>query len=86
MTVLWSEQFEGLMRASLPGLAPGAPLEPDAVLPALGLDSMGTVGLIAALEEEYGVNLLDDVFGVACYRTPAGVWSTLCAALSRTAT
>jgi acyl carrier protein len=83
--MIWNERFEGLMRESLPGLAPEAQLESEAQLSASGLDSMGTIALIAALEEEYGVSLLDDGFDVFRFRTPGDVWVTLCEALSRPA-
>jgi acyl carrier protein len=85
MAMLWNERFEGLMRDSLPGLAPGGQLEPEALLSALGLDSMGVIGLIGALEEEYGVSLLDDEFDAFRFRTPGEVWTTLGEALSRAA-
>jgi acyl carrier protein len=86
MATLWNERFDDLMRESLPELAPGARLEPEALLSALGLDSMGVIGLIGALEEEYGVRLLDDKFNVFRFRTPREVWTTLGEALSRAAT
>ncbi|MFG2049358.1 phosphopantetheine-binding protein [Micromonospora sp. NPDC048935] len=50
-------------------------ITPDLSLPAQGLDSMGTVSLLLALEEEYEVSLPDDLLNVETFATAGRLWS-----------
>ncbi|MEU5306062.1 acyl carrier protein [Streptomyces noursei] len=52
-------------------------LEPDDSLPRLGLDSMGTVGLLVELEETFAVTIPDEDLTAATFATPATLWTTL---------
>ncbi|MFF2807701.1 acyl carrier protein [Streptomyces sp. NPDC058000] len=74
---MWDQQFEQLVRDRLPGLDPGTPLTADLSLPAFGLDSMATVGLIVALEETYGLALPETVIAPATFATPGAIWTAL---------
>ncbi|MEU6426894.1 acyl carrier protein [Microbispora sp. NPDC046973] len=77
MTEDWDETFESVLRPYLPTLPEGAPLAPDLVTAAFGLNSVATVGLIAALEDAYGVTFPDEDLVPANFRTPGSVWALL---------
>ena len=71
------ETFTELIRTAARFLADDAPLDPDAQLSALGIDSLEVVELIVQIEDMYGVEvpqdmLTPDVF--ACART---IWQAL---------
>lgn len=74
---MWDERFESIIRDRLPHLRPDLALEPDLVLAAHGLDSMGTLGLIAALEDEYALTLPDEAVTPANFVTPRTVFEML---------
>lgn len=74
---MWDERFESIIRDRLPHLRPDLPLEPDLVLSAHGLDSMGTLGLITALEDEYALTLPDEAVTPTNFVTPRTVWEML---------
>jgi non-ribosomal peptide synthetase component F len=77
---VWDETFEHLLRARLTGLAASAPVDPDLPLASLGLDSLGTVALIAALEDAYGICLPEEVVVPGNFRTARAAWTTLAGA------
>lgn len=74
---MWDEHFESIIRGFLPHLRADLPLEPDLVLSTHGLDSMGTVGLIATLEDEYALTLPDEAVAPANFVTPRTVWELI---------
>ncbi|KOT95438.1 MULTISPECIES: acyl carrier protein [Streptomyces] len=74
---MWDEQFEEALRRHLPFLAPDEPLEPDTSLRELGLDSLGTVELLAHLESSYDTRFQDDALSLESFATPAVLWETL---------
>lgn len=74
---MWDKQFEELLRTFLPFLGADEPLDADGRLRDLGLDSLGTVELLAALEARYGVRFLDDSLSMETFATPAVLWSAL---------
>ncbi|WP_326699328.1 phosphopantetheine-binding protein [Streptomyces sp. NBC_01754] len=74
---MWDENFEELLRRHLPFLGPEEALGADAHLKDLGLDSLGTVELLAALEGAYDVRFLDDALSAETFATPALLWKTL---------
>ncbi|MEU7023838.1 acyl carrier protein [Streptomyces sp. NPDC046203] len=71
------DQFEAILRKFIPFLSAGEPLTDDAVLRDLGLDSMGTVELLATLESTYGVRFKDDALNMENFANPAILWQTL---------
>ncbi|MEU0173850.1 phosphopantetheine-binding protein [Streptomyces massasporeus] len=83
MTVPWDERFEGVLRPSLPLLAPGTGLAPDASLAALGLDSLQTVSLLVELEETYEVVLPDDALNAETFASPSSLWGQISALLPK---
>ncbi|MFB7465289.1 phosphopantetheine-binding protein [Streptomyces sp. NPDC056224] len=73
----WDDAFEAVIRPFLPYLSPDEKLTGDAQLRDLGLDSMGTVELLAALEGAYDVRFLDDALKLENFASPDVLWKTL---------
>lgn len=73
----WPRNFENTLRAYLPFLADGAALEPGLALTDLGLDSVATVSLLLNLEQEFGVEIPDQMLVASNFSTPAGIWGML---------
>lgn len=78
---MWDERFEQLLRAYLPLLAPDEQLTADTVLRDLGLDSMATVELLAAVEGAYDVRFADEALSLSTFATAGTLWATLAAML-----
>ncbi|PYC66956.1 phosphopantetheine-binding protein [Micromonospora arborensis] len=74
---MWDDQFEVSLRRHLPFIAPGEQLTPDTSLRDFGLDSLGTVELLAALESAYDVRFSDDALSMETFETPEVLWTTL---------
>jgi acyl carrier protein len=73
----WDEQFESILRGHLPFLPSGEPLDPGQDLRAAGLDSLGAVDLLVALESAYDVRLGEEAMSMDTFATPAALWNTL---------
>lgn len=81
-TSVLSPKFEDTLREFLPFLGTDEALAADANLRDLGLDSMGTVELLAALENGYDVRFRDEYLTMATFATPAVLWDALSSLLS----
>jgi acyl carrier protein len=75
---MFDEQFEKILRGYLPFLSPADGLADSARLRDLGLDSMGTVELIAELERHYSIRFLDDLLSLDNFATPGSIWTLIC--------
>ncbi|MFF4102642.1 phosphopantetheine-binding protein [Streptomyces sp. NPDC001903] len=73
----WDRRFEDLLREYLPFLPEGEPLFPDTGLREAGLDSLGTVELLGALESAYGVRFVDDALSPETFARPDVLWAAL---------
>jgi acyl carrier protein len=73
----WDQQFEEILRKRLPYLTAEESLTADLSLRDYGLDSMGVVELLKALEKAYGIELADDAMDLANFETPGVLWQTL---------
>ncbi|MDH2430864.1 phosphopantetheine-binding protein [Sphaerisporangium sp. TRM90804] len=73
----WDAGFESILRRFLPFLGAGEALAADAPLRDLGLDSIGTVELLAALEDAYDLRFQDDALEMGNFSTPGVLWKTL---------
>ncbi|WP_141576724.1 phosphopantetheine-binding protein [Actinomadura sp. WMMA1423] len=82
---MWDNRFEELLRRQLPFLAPEESLAPDAALGDLGLDSLGTVELLASLESAYGVRFVDDSLRPETFASAGVLWRTLTGVVAETA-
>ncbi|ASU85331.1 phosphopantetheine-binding protein [Nocardiopsis gilva YIM 90087] len=74
---MWDERFEELLRSYVPFLSADEPLEEDTDLRDLGLDSMGTVELLAQLEAAYDVRFVDEALTMETFASPGVLWKTL---------
>lgn len=74
---MWDTRFEDILRTFLPFLPGSTTLEEHADLRDLGLDSLGTVELIASLESAYGVRFRDESLRIEHFTTAAGTWRAL---------
>jgi nodulation protein F len=83
--MLWDQRFEEILRAHLPFIEPGEELTPDVELRDLGLDSLATVDLLAALEKGYGVRFRDDALKAETFRTADALWGVLSGMVEHTA-
>ena len=75
---MWDQRFEELLRRFLPFLPADEALTGDAGLRDLGLDSLGTVELLADLENAYDVRFVDDTLSLETFATAGVLWATLC--------
>jgi acyl carrier protein len=78
----WDEQFESILRARLPCLPADEPLTADLGLRAYGLDSIGVVDLLVALENAYNVRLPKEATSMETFATAGVLWRTLSKFLS----
>lgn len=74
---MWDEKFEKALRKHLPFIGDGDELDAGADLRNLGLDSLGTVELLASLESAYDVRFVDDALTMDNFSTPGTLWSAL---------
>ncbi|MEU8251679.1 acyl carrier protein [Nonomuraea sp. NPDC048916] len=74
---MWDGRFEGLLRQHLPFLPTGAEIAPDLSLRDFGLDSIGTVELLAVLEDAYQVRFTNESLRLEHFATPGVLWETL---------
>lgn len=68
--------FEQLLKPHLPFAEAGS-FEPGDDLAGLGLDSMSIVQLLADIEDEYGVELPDDILNEDTFATVGSLWLVL---------
>lgn len=57
--------------------ADGAPLTASSDLAALGLDSMGVVQLLSDLEEQFSLELPDELLTEETFATAGSLWQTV---------
>lgn len=79
----WDSNFETIVRKFVPYLPGDEPLTASTELRELGLDSMGTVELLAALENSYSVRFRDEALDLNNFANPQILWKTLQDMLSR---
>ncbi|MET8682158.1 phosphopantetheine-binding protein [Streptomyces sp. NPDC004647] len=77
MSAKWDEQFEELVRRFLPFIDAEEPLAEDMNMRDAGLDSLGTVELLGALEDLYQVRFVDDALTMDTFATPGVLWATI---------
>ena len=73
----WDEQFETLLRDALKTVGYQGEFTADVPLSDSGLGSFGTVGLLVAIEQSYGITIPDDFQIVDMFRTPRSLWDTI---------
>jgi acyl carrier protein len=73
------ERFETLLRSYLPLLGDD-PLTGKTQLRDLGLDSMQSVDLLFAIEDDFGVSLPDEDLNEGTFATAGSLWQAVSAA------
>lgn len=74
---MWDEKFEDIVRRHLPFLGADEELAGDAPLRDLGLDSLGAVELLSALEHAYDLRFHEDALTLETFATPDRLWLSL---------
>lgn len=73
----WPASYEALLRKHLPFLEPGRALAPDASLTGLGLASLETVALLLDIEEQFNVEIPDELLTQETFETPVSLWQVI---------
>jgi acyl carrier protein len=76
-TTVWPLAFADLLRAHLPLLEPGQPIDAGLNLADSGLDSLATVSLLIELEDAFGVMVPDDKLSGATFETAGSLWQVI---------
>jgi len=74
---MWDEQYEKLIRQYLPFLPADEALDPDTDLRDFGLDSLGIVDVLSALERTFQVRFTEDLLNASTFRTPKVLWAAV---------
>lgn len=69
--------FESILLRHLRFPPTGQPLEPDASLRELGLDSMQSVELLFDLEDHYQITLDEDALNAETFATPGSLYDAV---------
>lgn len=69
----WMDEYEPVLRPYLPLLEAETELGPEDRLSDFGLDSMGTVGLLIAMEDTFSVSIPDELLATTTFDTPASL-------------
>lgn len=83
MTTSWNDSFVQTLREQIPLLPATGELSPAADLYDLGLDSMGSVQLLLALEEALDISIPDELLTADSFRTVGNIWTLVQAAHSQ---
>lgn len=81
----WDEQFESTVRTHLRYLRPETPLDAEARLVDLGLDSVQMISLLLILEEAFGVTIPDEALTQEMFSTPTTLWRVIAELREKTA-
>jgi acyl carrier protein len=76
----WNAKFEGVLRRSLPGLGTDAVPAADIPMQAYGLDSIALMGMVSALESEFGISLTGQLAVPVRTLTAGHLWGIVSAA------
>ncbi|MGW1845551.1 phosphopantetheine-binding protein [Streptomyces sp. NPDC001966] len=82
----WDDRFEQILRSNLNFLAADTPLDDDASLSDLGLDSMQTVALLVELEKAYEIAFPDEALTAETFATAGNLWTQVEATARHTST
>lgn len=77
MSAIWDDQFEELVRGFLPFLDTEQTLTEDLNMRDAGLDSLGTVELLGALEDLYQIRFSEEALTMDTFATPTVLWGTV---------
>ncbi|MBE1485543.1 phosphopantetheine-binding protein [Plantactinospora soyae] len=77
MSLAWDPEFESELRKHVKLLLGDSPLEADASLVDLGLDSLGMVGLLVDLETLYEIEFPDSSMNLETFATAGNLWGVV---------
>ena len=75
MTISWNDTFVETLRQQIPSLPPADQLTPDTKLYDLGLDSLRSVQLLIALEDNFDITIPDEMLTAEAFQTPSTIWT-----------
>ena len=75
--VPWNDDFDRILRSYCRLDSPGAPIAGDATFTALGVDSLGLLGLIGEAESVFDVTLPADLLTNEVLFMPATFWQAV---------
>lgn len=73
----WPPQFETILRQYLPSLPADTEITEGLLLADNGLNSLGTVSLLVALEDGFDVVFPDELLAATMFDTPLALWQVL---------
>lgn len=73
----WSPAFEEILRRYLPNLESEVLLQADHALVALGLDSLGLVGLLVDIETTFGFSMSEELINGETFYSAQSLWRVL---------
>jgi acyl carrier protein len=73
----WDPAFDSVLRPHLKRLDPDERITPQLDLRSTGLDSLGLVELLVAVEDTFGVEFPDELLTAHTFRTPATLWAAV---------
>jgi len=71
----WPSKFDAVVRMHLRLLGPDQELTEDLIFANHGLDSLGMLSLLAALEHDLDVVFPDDRLTLTMFETPKSLWA-----------
>jgi acyl carrier protein len=73
----WDLVFERIVRDNVPLLTDDVPLIPETKLSDFGLDSLNMLGLMIAVEAEYGIEVPSELLTFRTFTTPRALWTAV---------
>jgi nodulation protein F len=75
---MWDEEFERIVRRHLAFVRAGDVLDENTDLRNLGLDSVATIGMLAAMEATYRIRFANEMMTMETFARPGVLWSNVC--------
>ena len=77
MTADWPQEFDQIMRRYCRFADPVLAIAANSSLTSLGIDSMGLINMIIAIEDTFAVTVPDEMLTSESLRTPGSVWAAV---------
>jgi acyl carrier protein len=71
----WPDEFDVILRRHCQLDDADAPIDPDAMLTALGMDSMEVVEFIVSIEDAFDLTIPQELLTPQTFATPGTVWN-----------
>lgn len=73
----WNLEFDALLRQHCRFIAPDSPIDPDALLVTLGIDSLEVVEIIVAIEDQFDIMIPEEMLTPEIFATPGSIWQAI---------